>query len=135
MKIKYKTCHLTIDSIETEMLTISLKNKDILEPFEEHEIFEEFENPESETYTEFPNNAYKNLMILVTNHKLNNRAGNDIICFFNKHSNLTVSPLPKNIKKGRAFMDNMKVSYSAYNKVFITYHNDKDYHLYYQNLI
>ncbi|RIA83202.1 hypothetical protein C1645_834150 [Glomus cerebriforme] len=90
---------ISFDSIKTEMSTMSLKDEDILESFKEHEIFEEFEKLESETCTEFPNDAYKDLMILVTNYKLNNRVGNDIIRFFNKHSNLTVLPLLKNIEK------------------------------------
>ena len=47
----------------------------------EREIFDELENPESETCTEFPNEAYKNLMLLVTKNKLNNKAGNEIIRF------------------------------------------------------
>lgn len=109
--------------------------EDILESTEEAEIFEESENPKSKTCTEFPNNAYKDLMILITKHKLNNKAGNEIIRFFNKHSNLAKSPLPKNIEKGRAFMNNMKFSNLEFCKVFITNYGDKDYYLYYQNLI
>src|SRR5438034_5804788 len=66
--------------------------EDILESSEEPEIFEGFEKPESEACSEFLNEAYKDLM-------LNNKAGNDIIRFFNKHLNLTKSPLPKNIEK------------------------------------
>src|SRR5277367_7171171 len=69
--------------------------EDILESSEEPEIFEGFENSESEACSEFPNEAYKDLMLLVTRHKLNNRAKNNIICFFNKHLNLTKSPLSK----------------------------------------
>jgi len=84
---------------------------------------------------EFPNDAYKDLMILITKNKLSNRAGNDVIQFFNKHSNLAISPLPKNIEKGREFMDNMKISSLEFDKVLITNHNDKDYFLYYQNLM
>src|SRR5687767_7018226 len=70
--------------------------EDILE--ESEDILEEPENilERSETRTEFPNKAYADLMILVTQHKLNNKASNAIIKFFNKHSNLTTSPLPKN---------------------------------------
>src|ERR687898_2422801 len=64
----------------------------------ESEIIDEFENPESETYTEFPNEAYKDLMLLATKHKLNNKAGNKIIHFFNKYSNLSKSSLSKNIE-------------------------------------
>ena len=64
----------------------------------EEEIFEESKEPESD---EFPNDAYKDLMMLVTKHKLNNKAGNAIIQFFNKHSALSKSPLPKILKKNR----------------------------------
>ena len=117
----------------SEISAMSLEDnfEDILESSEDPEIFEGFENPESE----FPNEAYKDLMLLVTKHKLNNRAGNDIIRFFNKHSNLTKSPLPKNIEKGREFMNNMKFSNLEFCKVFITNHGGKDYYIYYQNLI
>ena len=86
----------------SEISAMSLEDnfEDILESLEEPKIFKEFENTESETYLEFPNDTYKNLILLVTKHKLSNRAGNDIIHFFNKYSNLTESPLPKNIEKG-----------------------------------
>src|SRR5581483_2289372 len=47
------------------------------EVFEESEIFEEFESPKQE----FPNEAYRDLMLLVTDHKLSNKAGNAIIRF------------------------------------------------------
>ncbi|GET66868.1 hypothetical protein GLOIN_2v1778036 [Rhizophagus irregularis DAOM 181602=DAOM 197198] len=40
---------------------------------EEPEIFEESENPNSKTCTEFPNDAYKDLMLLVTKYKINNK--------------------------------------------------------------
>ena len=89
-------------NLVSEILMISLEDnfKDILELFNKPEVFEEFENSKSETCLEFPNDAYKNLMLLITKHKLNNKADNNIICSFNKHSNLTKSPLPNNIQKG-----------------------------------
>ena len=117
------------------MMSLEDNFEDILESSNEPEVFEEFENPESEACLKFPNDAYKDLMLLITKHKLNNKAGNDIICFFNKHSNLTKSPLPKNIQKGRAFMNNMKFSNLEFCKVLITNHRNKDYYLYCQNLI
>src|SRR6266542_1697467 len=91
----------------SEISAMSLEDnfKNILKLFEEPKIFEKFENTEPETCPEFPNDAYKDLMLLVIRHKLNNRAGNDIIRFFNKYANLTKSPLPKNIEKGRALMN------------------------------
>src|SRR6266542_1634747 len=118
----------------SEISAMSLEDnfENILELLEEPKIFEEFENTEPKPCPEFPNDAYKNLMLLVTRHKLNNKARNDIICFFNKHSNLIKS---KNIEKGQAFMDNMKFSNLDFCKVLITNYEGKDYYLYYQNLI
>src|SRR3990170_4191159 len=57
--------------------------EDILE--EPEDILEESESilEKPETRTEFPNEAYADLMILVTQHKLNNKASNAIIKFFN----------------------------------------------------
>ncbi|RHZ81770.1 hypothetical protein Glove_117g260 [Diversispora epigaea] len=60
------------------------------------------EEPEVENIKEFPNEAYADLMALVIENNLNNKAGNAIIKFFNKHSDLSqLSPLPKNIETGR----------------------------------
>lgn len=99
--------------------------------FEEPEIFEEFKSPKPE----FPNEAYKDLMLLVTDHKLSNKASNAIIRFFNKHSALSKSPLPKNIEKGREFMNKMNYPNLTFNKICITHYNGKEYFLHYQNLI
>src|SRR6266542_2703671 len=105
----------------SEISAMSLEDnfENILESLEEPKIFEKFENTEPKACPEFPNDAYKDLMLLVTRHKLNNRARNDIIRFFNKYLNLTKSPLPKNIERGRAFMDNMKFSNLDFCKVLI----------------
>ena len=129
--------NMSFDSIGSAISEMSLENNfgNILDSSEEPEIFEESENPNSKTCTEFPNDAYKDLMLLVTKYKINNKGDNEIIRFFNKHSNLTESPLPKNIEQGRAFMNNMKFSNLEFSKVLITKHKDKDYFLYYQNLI
>jgi len=117
---------------------IELEESEVLEESEESEeseIFEEVKEPEPEALTEFPNDTYKDLMVLVTKHKLNNKAGNAIIQFFNKHSALSKSPLPKNIEKGRTFMNKMKFPNLSFNKICITYHNDREYFLHYQSLI
>ena len=132
--------NMSFDSIKSaqselisEMSIMSFDNEGS-ENFEP-EIFDS-EEPELEPENkEFPNDAYRDLMLLVTKHKLSNKAGNDIIRFFNKYSSLTISPLPKNIEKGRAFMNNMKFSQLEFNKTLIIHHNNKDYFLYYQNLI
>ena len=110
------------------------------EESEEPEVFEESKEPEvfepeSETYTKFPNDAYKDLMVLVTQHKLNNKAGNAIIKFFNKHSGLSTSPLPKNIEKGRTYINNMKFPNLLFKKICVARHNNQEYFLHYQDLM
>jgi len=87
------------------------------------------------TQMNFPNEAYADLMTLVTDYKLSNRAGNAIIKFFNKHSNVPQSPLPINIEKGRKFMNNMKFPNLTFKKICIVSHNHKEYFLHYQDLI
>jgi hypothetical protein len=103
--------------------------------FDKFKDSEDLETEEELEKPEFPNEAYKDLMLLVTNHKLNNKAGNAVIRFFNKHSTLLKSPLPKNIKKGREFMNKMNYPNLTFNKICITYYNGKEYFLHYQNLI
>ena len=108
------------------------------EIFEEILFFDKFKNDleiEDLKKPKFPNEAYKDLMLLVTDHKLNNKAGNAVIRFFNKHSTLLKSPLPKNIKNGREFMNKMNYPNLTFNKICITYYNGKEYFLHYQNLI
>src|SRR5690242_9709417 len=74
-----------------------LENSDLNQEFEtdileNSDLNQEFE---TEVNTSYPNEAYADLMTLVTKHKLNNVTGNAIIKFFNKHANLNISPLPK----------------------------------------
>ncbi|RHZ48914.1 hypothetical protein Glove_536g14 [Diversispora epigaea] len=89
----------------------------------------EIEKPEIEI-NEFPNEAYADLMTLVTKHNLNNKAGNAIIKFFNKHSNVSISPLPKNIVVGRRYMDKMN-SQLSHHKYSILSHNNIEYFIHY----
>jgi len=82
--------------------------------FDEGSVFEDvlediLEESESEVNVNYPNEAYGDLMALVTKHKLNNKTGNAIIKFFNKHSNLASSLLPVSIEQGRKYMDNMNL--------------------------
>jgi hypothetical protein len=129
---------MSFDSVESTQSRMSIMSLE-----EGHELMEaefsnistmDFEEEPEIVNTDFPNDAYRDLMLLVTNHKLSNKAGNDIIQFFNKHSNLVKSPLPSSIENGRKFMDNMKFSLN-FDKILITHHDGKDYFLYYQNLI
>lgn len=90
---------------------------------------------EDEVNADYPNEAYGDLMALVTKHKLNNTAGNAIIKFFNKHANLTTSPLPKSIKQGRNYMDNMNLPTLTFTKTCIINYNNNEYYLHHRPLI
>ncbi|RHZ52416.1 hypothetical protein Glove_461g11 [Diversispora epigaea] len=91
-----------------EILSESLQNyteksdtnmSNTLEEFEPKSLTLQDNIEESEVkIKEFPNEAYADLMTLVTKHNLSNKAGNSIIKFFNRHSDLSQSPLPKNIE-------------------------------------
>ena len=85
-------------------------------------------------YEEFPNEAYADLMVLVTKYKLSNAAGNAIISFFNKHSKHSTSLLPKNIRQRKDFMNNIKSNLS-YKKTKVLDLDNTEYFLYHIPLI
>ncbi|RHZ74777.1 hypothetical protein Glove_219g125 [Diversispora epigaea] len=91
------------------------------------------EEPKVKRIREFPNEAYANLMTLVIENNLSNKAGNAIIKFFNKHSDLPQSsPFPKNIETGRKFMNKMNISQLSYSKYCIFIHNGHKYFIHYR---
>ena len=91
-----------------------------------------YEEPKVESVKKFPNEAYADLITLVIENNLNNKAGNAIIKFFNKHLNLSKSlPLPKNIETGQKFMEKMNISQLSYSKYCTLTYNDQEYLIYY----
>ncbi|RHZ87318.1 hypothetical protein Glove_37g146 [Diversispora epigaea] len=100
--------------------------------FENLDVRSESSRNKDSDVEEFPNESYADLMTLVTKYNLNNKAGNAIIKFFNKHFNLSISPLPKNIETGRKYMDKMNLSRLLYYKYRILVHNNKEYFINYQ---
>ncbi|RHZ81880.1 hypothetical protein Glove_117g593 [Diversispora epigaea] len=114
---EFETEESKFESNETESESDETESESDKTEFEsdktdnESDKSEESESAEEETETipKFPNNTYSDLMTLIIQHNLNNKAGNAIIHFFNKHSNLPTSPLPKNIEQGRKLMDRMKL--------------------------
>ncbi|KAF0461417.1 zn-finger domain-containing protein [Gigaspora margarita] len=88
----------------------------------------------NQKYDEFFNEAYADLIVLVTKYKLSNIAENAIISFFNKHSNHFKSSLPKNIKHGKLLMNNMKSNLS-YKKTKALDHDNTKYFLYHMALM
>jgi len=118
----------TIDDdqeFSNEILNNSTYFEHIQSSFSDEEIDQKHE--------EFPNEAYADLMVLVTKYKLSNAAGNAIISFFNKHSKHSKSPLPKNIRQGKEFMNNIKSNLS-YKKTKVLELNNTEYFLYHMDL-
>ncbi|RHZ75848.1 hypothetical protein Glove_209g64 [Diversispora epigaea] len=99
-----------------------------LEEFESKSLILQDNIKESEIeIKEFPNEAYADLMTLVTKHNFSNKVENSIIKFFNRHSDLSQSPLPKNIETGRKFMDKINISQLSYSKYCILHQGEKSY--------
>ena len=107
--------------------TNSNKDEDILE--------DTLEESEPEVNANYPNEAYGDLMALVTKHKLTNNTGNAIIRFFNKYANLDTSPLLKSIEQGCIYMDNMNLPSLTYKKTCVTIYNNKEYYLHHRLLL
>jgi hypothetical protein len=124
------------ESFDQSMTIFDDKSVQIEDTFED--ILEDSdlnEEPEIEVNTNYPNEAYADLMTLVTKYKLSNATGNAIIKFFNKHANLSTSPLPKSIEKGRQYMDNMNIPSLTYDKTCVIKYNNEDYYLHHRSLI
>ncbi|RHZ72689.1 hypothetical protein Glove_241g51 [Diversispora epigaea] len=118
-----------VENLQNEDSNIErLQNEDL-------DVRSESSRNEDSDVEEFPNESYTDLMTLVTKYNLNNKAGNAIIKFFNKHSNLSISSLPKNIETGRKYMDKMNLSRLLYYKHHILVHNNKEYFINYQPVI
>ncbi|RHZ81214.1 hypothetical protein Glove_123g171 [Diversispora epigaea] len=120
---------LDVENLQNEDLNIErLQNEDL-------DVRSESLRNEDLDIEKFPNESYADLMTLVTKYNLNNKVDNAIIKFFNKHSNLSISPLPKNIETGRKYMDKMNLSRLLYYKHRILVHNNKEYFTNYQPVI
>ncbi|RHZ87583.1 hypothetical protein Glove_33g107 [Diversispora epigaea] len=90
-----------------------IQDSEMFEEPENSELVEEVlqsqdnEEPRNSELVEERFQTYDDLMTLVTKHNLNNKAGNAIIKFFNKHSNVPVSPFPKILfLRGKNYMEN-----------------------------
>src|SRR3954453_12819296 len=104
--------------------------------FNENDILEDIlEESEFEMNSDYSNEAYSDLILLITKHKLSNATGNAIIKFFNKHANLNTSSLSKSIEKECKYMNNMNLLTLTFTKTLIKNYKNKEYYLYYRSLI
>ena len=107
-----------------------------IEISQNEDFFEDIlEESEPEMNADYPNEAYADLMILITKYKLTNATGNAIIKFFNKHANIGISILPKSIEEGRKYMDKMNLPNLKFTKTLVTTYNNNDYYLNHRSLI
>lgn len=107
-----------------------------IEISQNEDFFEDIlEESEPEMNADYPNEAYANLMTLVTKYKLTNTTGNAIIKFFNKHANVSTSIFPKSIEEGRKYMDNMNLLSLTFTKTYVTTYNNNNYYLNHRSLI
>ncbi|GES87424.1 hypothetical protein GLOIN_2v1836976 [Rhizophagus clarus] len=59
----------------------------------------------SKHIAEWPSDAYQEFMELIVEGNISNKVGDKIIKFFNRHSNLEKSPLPKSTKDGKDYLN------------------------------
>jgi hypothetical protein len=126
-----------VDDIDQNMEEVNQNEniiENILEESESDLNTEEIELNSDDVY-DYPNEAYGDLMSLVTKHKISNVTGNAIIKFFNKHANLNKSPLPKSIEQGRKYMDSMNLPSLEFTKTCVMNYNNKEYYLHHRLLI
>src|SRR6266496_4018409 len=96
-----------IDEIDQNMVDQNMEeinqDENVLNVFEnileESDLELNVEELESEINANYPNEAYGDLMSLVTKYKLSNVTGNAIIKFFNKYANLDKSPFQNLLNK------------------------------------
>lgn len=65
---------------------------------------------------DWPNDIYRGFMEIVTEYRLSNACGDNIIKWFNQSTNFQESPLPAGTKQGRKFLDN--ISYISLSKKY-----------------
>src|SRR6266487_5967582 len=79
-----------------------------------------------ECIAEWPNDIYCDFMELVIEGNISNTIGDRIIKFFNKHSNLEESLLPKSTKSGKDYLNQIQSPLVDFKeKVVVTYHGIK----------
>src|ERR1700752_2271633 len=66
---------------------------------------------------DWPNDAYREFMEIISRHQMSNSVGDAFIKFFNKHSNLEVSPLPPTTKLEKEFLDNLTIPHMMFKEI------------------
>ncbi|RIB29451.1 hypothetical protein C2G38_2301475, partial [Gigaspora rosea] len=106
-----------------------------LEDYKGASFNEAFQNLHHPRTVEWPNNAYREFIEIINKYQLSNSAGDAFITFFNKFSNLDISPLSPSTTAGKEFFDDTIVSYMMFKEVPVKTFQNIEYVFYYQSLI
>ena len=85
-----------------------------------------------EHIAEWPNDAYREFMELIVEGNISNKIGDKIIKFFNKHSNLGKSPLPKSTKDGKDYLNQINSPSIDFKEKSVANYAGVDFKLYYR---
>ncbi|GBB97635.1 hypothetical protein RclHR1_03020013 [Rhizophagus clarus] len=81
---------------------------------------------------EWPSDAYREFMELIVEGNISNKVGDKIIKFFNRHSNLEKSPLPKSTKDGKDYLNQISSPSIDFKEKSVANYAGVDFKLYYR---
>jgi hypothetical protein len=90
------------------------------------------EKNKSENIAKWPNDAYRDFMELMVENNISNKTGDKIIKFFNKHSNLGTSPLPKSAKSGKDYLNQINSPSVDFKEKVVATYDEVNFKLYYR---
>ena len=125
---------LELESDGNNLLAIKEKQID-KEDYEGISLNNAYNNIQYPQEVQWPNDAYCQFIEINTNYQLSNAASDAIIHFFNKFSNLDISPLPVSTQIGKEWLDNANIRYNMFKETSITMFQDIQYTLYYRPMI
>jgi hypothetical protein len=85
-----------------------------------------------ERIAKWPSEAYREFMELIIEGNISNKIGDKIIKFFNKHSNLKESPLPRSTKNGKDYLNQIKSPSLDFKERVVKPSDDLEFTLYYR---
>jgi hypothetical protein len=85
-----------------------------------------------ENIANWPNDAYREFMELIVEGNISNSIGDKIIKFFNKHSDLNESPLPKSTKNGKDYLNQINSPSLNFKEKVVPTSYEVDFTLYYR---
>ena len=85
-----------------------------------------------ERIANYPNDAYREFMELITDGNISNKSGDKIIKFFNKYSNCDKSLLPSSTKAGKDYLNQVNSPSLNFKEKIIATYNGVNFILYYR---